>query len=57
MRPALLMVLLTVLPTLAGCQKDFDTQYAETEKQLQNDAKRLDRQMAKEAAKEPRDVR
>ncbi|MEP7349890.1 MAG: hypothetical protein ABI668_08075 [Sphingorhabdus sp.] len=45
---ALLLVLF-----LAACEKDFDTQYAETEKQLKADAARLDREMAEEAKKEP----
>jgi hypothetical protein len=47
-RPLLLLVLLA----LSGCQQDFDEQYAATEKQLQMDAKRIDSEMAKEAARE-----
>ncbi|MGL5836944.1 MAG: hypothetical protein ACRCY3_00410 [Sphingorhabdus sp.] len=38
---------------LGGCQKDFESQYAETEKRLKADAARLDKEMAKEASKEP----
>lgn len=46
--PLLLAILL-----LTGCQKDFDEQYAETEKKLKADSERLDREMAAEARKEP----
>lgn len=42
-----------MLVLLAGCSKDFDQQYAETEKQLKADAARLDKEMAEEAKKEP----
>jgi hypothetical protein len=49
MRLALLLPFLL----LGGCQKDFNDQYAETEKQLKADAERLDKEMAKEATKEP----
>jgi hypothetical protein len=52
-----LIPLLILMPLLAGCQKDFDTEYAETEKRLKADAKRLDKQMAKEAAKEPSEAK
>ena len=48
------MRLVLLFLTLAACgEKDFDQQYAETEKQLARDAARLDRQMAEEAKKEP----
>jgi hypothetical protein len=53
MRAALSAALLL----LAGCQKDFDEQYAETEKQLKAEAKRLDKEMAEEADKEPGEYR
>ena len=43
------------LSLLAGCQKDFDSQYAETEKRLRADANRLDNEMAIEATREPGD--
>ncbi len=46
------LALLSML-LLAACERDFDTQYAETEKQLKADAERLDREMAAEAKKEP----
>lgn len=42
---------------LSACQKDFDDQYAETQKQLKADAERLDKEMAAEAKKEPGTVR
>ena len=48
MRVALLLFFL-----LAGCQQDFDTQYAETEKKVKAAEAKLDAEMAKEAAKEP----
>jgi hypothetical protein len=49
--------LLLLFLSLGGCQKDFDDQYAETEKQLKADAERLDKEMANEAVKEPGDVK
>lgn len=49
-------LLLVLALLLAGCQKDFDEQYAETEKRLKADAERLDKQMAEEAKKEPGDT-
>jgi hypothetical protein len=49
MRRGLFMFLL-----LSGCgEKDFDQQYADTEKQLKADAAKIDADMAKEAKKEP----
>ncbi len=43
-----------ILLALSACgEKDFDQQYAETEKQLKADAARLDREMAAEAKREP----
>jgi hypothetical protein len=47
------LALILLLFFLAGCQKDFDQQYAETEKRLKADADRLDKEMATEAMKEP----
>ena len=47
-RPLLLLVPFV----LFGCQQDFDEQYTATENQLQMDAKRIDSEMAKEAARE-----
>ncbi len=43
---------MAALITLSGCQKDFDDQYAETEQKLKAQAEQLDKEMAKEAAKE-----
>jgi hypothetical protein len=48
MRSALLLLVL-----LGGCQRDFDTQYAETEKKVKAAEAKLDAEMAKEATKEP----
>lgn len=48
MRGAIIFLLL-----LGGCQKSFDDQYAETEKQVKAAEARLDAEMAKEAVKEP----
>jgi hypothetical protein len=42
-----------MLMLLAGCQKDFDDQYLETEKKVKAAEAKLDAQMAAEAAKEP----
>ncbi len=54
MRPSLLL-LLAILPllTLAGCQQDFDSQYAETEKKVKAVEAKIDAEMAKEAKREP----
>jgi hypothetical protein len=38
---------------LCGCQKDFDSQYDETEKKVKAAEAKFDAEMAKEAAKEP----
>ena len=48
MRACLIICLL-----LCGCQKDFDAQYAETEKKVKAAEAKLDAEMATEAAKEP----
>jgi hypothetical protein len=43
-----------ILLVLSACgEKDFDQQYAETEKQLKADAARIDREMAAQAKQEP----
>jgi hypothetical protein len=47
------LALILLLIALAGCEKNFDEQYAETEKRLKADAERLDKEMAEEAKKEP----
>lgn len=48
-------LLITALLSLSACnrEKDFDKQYAETEKQLQEEAKRLDTEMTRAKAVEP----
>jgi len=45
-----------VLLILAGCQKDFDSQYAETERKVKAAEAKIDAEMAKEAKREPGDV-
>ena len=42
--------------TLAGCQKDFDSQYAETERKVKAAEAKIDAEMAEEAKREPGDV-
>jgi hypothetical protein len=51
MRFALVFLLL-----LGACQKDFDDQYAETEKKVKAAEARLDAEMVSEAAREPGDT-
>ncbi len=48
-------ILLLALLTLSACnrEQDFDKQYAETEKQLQAEAKRLDKDLERAKAAEP----
>jgi hypothetical protein len=54
MRPSLLLLLaMSPLLTLAGCQQDFDSQYAETEKKVKAVEAKIDAEMAKEAKREP----
>ena len=38
---------------VAGCQKDFDTQYAETEQKVKDAEAQIDADMAKETKREP----
>jgi hypothetical protein len=45
-----------VLLILAGCQKDFDSQYAETERKVKAAEAKIDAEMAKEAKREPGEV-
>ena len=49
-------VAFTLLLTLAGCQKDFDSQYAETERKVKAAEAKIDAEMAKEAKREPGEV-
>ncbi|MEY4574290.1 MAG: hypothetical protein RL251_412 [Pseudomonadota bacterium] len=45
-----------LLLILAGCQKDFDSQYAETERKVKAAEAKIDAEMAKEAKREPGEV-
>lgn len=45
-----------LLILLAGCQKDFDSQYAETERKVKAAEAKIDTEMAKEAKREPGEV-
>jgi hypothetical protein len=45
-----------LLLILAGCQKDFDSQYAETERKVKAAEAKIDAEMAKEAKREPDEV-
>lgn len=45
-----------LLLILAGCQKDFDSQYAETERKVKAAEAKIDAEMAEEAKKEPGEV-
>ena len=45
-----------LLLILAGCQKDFDSQYAETERKVKAAEAKIDAEMAKEVKREPGEV-
>ncbi|WP_395616513.1 hypothetical protein [Sphingorhabdus sp.] len=54
MRRFLCLLSLTVSSLLAaGCQQDFDTQYAETERKVKAAEVKIDAEMVKEAQREP----
>jgi hypothetical protein len=54
MRRFLWLLTLTVSSLLAaGCQQDFNTQYAETERKVKAAEAKIDAEMAKEARREP----
>ena len=54
MRRLLCLLSLTVTSLLAaGCQQDFDAQYAETERKVKAAEAKIDAEMAKEAKREP----
>ena len=54
MRRFLCLLSLTVTSLLAaGCQQDFDAQYAETERKVKAAEAKIDIEMAKEAKREP----
>ncbi|GAA3731900.1 hypothetical protein GGR91_000285 [Sphingorhabdus rigui] len=50
------LVACILLLILAGCQKDFDSQYAETERKVKAAEAKIDAEMAKEAKREPGEV-
>lgn len=52
-RSLLLLPAMLLLLTVAGCQQDFDSQYAETEKKVKAVEAKIDAEMAKEAKREP----
>ena len=49
----LVLLLLSTSLLLGGCHRNFDDQYADTEKKLQAQAKQLDADMAKAGKQEP----
>ena len=54
MRRFLCVLAVTISSLLAaGCQQDFDTQYAETERKVKAAEAKIDIEMAKEAKREP----
>ena len=54
MRRFLCLLSLTVSSLLAaGCQQDFDTQFAETERKVQAAEAKIDAEMVNEAQREP----
>jgi hypothetical protein len=54
MRRFLCLLSLTVSSLLAaGCQQDFDTQFAETERKVKAAEAKIDAEMVKEAEREP----
>ena len=54
MRRFFCLLSLTIASSLAvGCQQDFDTQYAETERKVKAAEAKIDAEMAKEAKREP----
>ena len=46
------LVSLILLLTLAGCQKDFDSQYAETERKVKAAEAKIDAEMAEESKRD-----
>ncbi|MCF8472165.1 MAG: hypothetical protein K9G27_05165 [Sphingomonadaceae bacterium] len=54
MRRVLCLLSLTVASSLAaGCQPDFNAQYAETERKVKATEAKIDAEMEKEAKREP----
>jgi hypothetical protein len=52
-RACWLLPLMSPFLVFAGCQKDFDTQYAETEQKVKDAEAQIDSDMAREARREP----
>ena len=52
-RPLPLLTLVISSLLAAGCQQDFNTQYAETERRVKAAEAKIDAEMAKEAEREP----
>ena len=52
-RSFLPLILLSPLLLLGGCEQDFDDQYAETERKVKAAEAKIDKDMAKEAKREP----
>ena len=47
-----MLILVLPLSLIGGCQQDFDTQYAETERKVKAAEAKIDAEMAKEAKRE-----
>ncbi len=52
-RPLPLLTLVISSLLSAGCQQDFNTQYAETERRVKATEAKIDAEMAKEAERQP----
>lgn len=52
-RVEFMLPLMLPLLLIAGCQQDFDSQYAETERKVKATEAKIDADMAKEAKREP----
>jgi hypothetical protein len=52
-RPLPLLTLVISSLLAAGCQQDFNTQYAETERRVKATEAKIDAEMAKEAERAP----
>ena len=54
-RPLCLLTVMLSSLLAVGCQQDFNTQYAETERKVKAAEAEIDAEMAKEAKREPRE--
>ena len=52
-RPVPLLILVIFSLLAAGCQQDFNSQYAETERKVKATAAKIDAEMVKEAERQP----